>query len=388
MDMMSFINDEQFTGFLDPGSIVLEEEQILWAVELSQQADPETEQWQTYLSMLALLGIQEWLQKRAPALLLKSDWLPGSGRLANPLEAACLSQWVQRLTVGEFQLCLLISDCLADPWVAVPKMPKMPTDFYVLIEVLEELAEVRVHGYLPQQLAVQSSQANQTGSETLLPISAFIAEPETLLLHLRYSDAASFRTAPTDFTPTATLTPTAALTPTPAPIVNVAAWLRNRLDQVAALTWMLLPPADLNLSGAMMGLPARSPSEDLDAVVRELVREQALVISTDARAAYRDLQIETAAVRLYALTWIQSSPEPEWSLLLILGAQPAAQLPLGIRLQVADQTQLLTEASLNQELYLYAQVVGEWHEQFRVTIALPNGASLTLPPFAFDSDSV
>ncbi|NJO80791.1 MAG: DUF1822 family protein [Cyanobacteria bacterium RM1_2_2] len=111
-----------------------------------------------------------------------------------------------------------------------------------------------------------------------------------------------------------------------------------------------------------------------------------------ARAAYRDFQVDAVAVRLYALTWdvspTSTTPEPEWSLLLVLGAQPGTQLPQSITLSVQDDMQLLTQETLQHAPYLYAQVIGTWNEQFRVTITLPNGASLTLPPFAFNPDSI
>jgi Protein of unknown function (DUF1822) len=397
------IEDEPLAAYaLSPDGIALDPAQLEWAVSLSQTAPTEAERWQTYLSTLALLGVQEWLQKRSPELRLHSDWLPGSGRPnsrptplpvnplsptplgSTPLSPMPLSQQICCLRVGEFKLYLLLTDGLEDPLVTAPKaivdLTDFAPDFYVLVEVLEELGEVRVYGYLPQlELARQSEIARlpQEDAQTvLLPISQFMADPDSLLFHLRYSDPAAFRPA------------APVPQPSPLPAMNVGAWLRNRIDQVAAeLSWVLLPPAALNLSGALMSLHSvRSPLEDLDAVVTELRRDQAVVIPPEARAAYRDLQLEAAAIRLYALTWM-SLDQTEWSLLLILGAQPGAQLPQEIALRVEDDTQILIEESLSQAPYLYAQTIGTWDEQFRVTIALPNGASLTLPPFEFNPNA-
>lgn len=379
-----FIDDDQFSAqLLSPDSVTLTPEQIDWAVDLSQNAATEAEQWQTYLNTLALQGVQEWLHKRAPELSLKSNWLPGfMPPLIHTSQTAHLSQFVSCLEISDFKLYLVTSDCVDDPMVAVPQtvveQRSFDPDLYMLVEVLEELAQVRVTGYLPQsQLNSQSLQIEE--QSVLLPLSDFTPDADKLLLHLRCSHPASF---------CAPISPISSTSPTPAPL-NAALWLRNQLDRIAEeLSWILLPP--LNLSGAMMSLRSgRSPIEDLDNVVMELRRDCALEIAPDARAAYRDLQVDAVAVRLYALTWDVSSPtEPEWSLLLVLGAQPGTQLPQGITLTVQDDSQILTEETLQQAPYLYAQVIGTWNEQFRVTITLPNGAALTLPPFAFNPDSV
>jgi hypothetical protein len=386
--MNFFLDDELTTAqLLSPEGISLEPEQIDWALELSQQAPTEAERWQTYLSALALLGVQEWLQQRSPELVLTSDWLPGARHPAIKTGQA-LSQQLCRLQIGEFKLYLLLTDCLNDPMVTIPKaivdLSDFAPDFYLLVEVLEELAEVRVYGYLPQIQLAQSSQLQPQDSQTaLLPVSQFTPEVDSLLLHLRHSDVTALRQSAAQSAPS----------PLPSRTINVGAWLRNQLDRAAEeLAWMLVPPAALNLSGAMMSVrSARSPVEDLDAVISELVRKQKLTISPEARSAYWDFQLGTAAMRLYVLGWIETPADldqPEWSLLLILGAQSGNHLPSGTTLKVEDATQVLAEEQLNQSPYLYAQIVGTWDEQFRVTIALPSGEELTLPSFAFNPNFV
>jgi hypothetical protein len=386
--MNFFLDDELTTAqLLSPEGISLEPEQIDWALELSQQAPTEAERWQTYLSALALLGVQEWLQQRSPELVLTSDWLPGARHPAIKTGQA-LSQQLCRLQIGEFKLYLLLTDCLNDPMVAIPKaivdLTDFAPDFYLLVEVLEELAEVRVYGYLPQIQLAQSSQLQPQDSQTaLLPVSQFMPEVDSLLLHLRHSDVAALRQSAAQSAPS----------PLPSRTINVGAWLRNQLDRAAEeLAWMLVPPAALNLSGAMMSVrSARSPVEDLDAVISELVRKQKLTISPEARSAYWDFQLGTVAMRLYGLGWIETPADldqPEWSLLLILGAQSGTHLPPGTTLKVEDATQVLAEERLNQSPYLYAQIVGTWDEQFRVTIALASGEELTLPSFAFNPNFV
>ncbi|XQQ04989.1 MAG: DUF1822 family protein [Leptolyngbya sp. IPPAS B-1204] len=399
--MNFFLDDELITAqLLSPEGISLAPEQINWALELSQQATTEAERWQTYLSGLALLGVQEWLQQRLPDLALKSDWLPGRNLSVTKAKQAALSQQVCQLQIGEFRLYLLLTDCLEDPMVAIPKaivdLTEFAPDFYLLVEVLEELAEVRVYGYLPgSQLIARAHQQTPTiqfdpqlDPETmLLPVDQFTHEVDTLLLHLRHSDAAALRTASAASRPASPHSPLS-----PSPAINVGAWLRNRLDQVAEeLSWLLLPPVAFNLEGSMMAMrSARSPIEDLDAVITELIREHRLEISPEARSAYWDFQVGTTALRLYVLGWALASAadSPEWSLLLVLGAQPSTHLPSGTVLKVEDAMQVLAEEQLDQSPYLYAQVAGTWDEQFRVTVALPNGESLVLPPFAFNPDAI
>jgi hypothetical protein len=405
-----FIDDDQFTAhLLTSDSVALTPEQIDWAVDLSQHAATEAEQWQTYLNTLALQGVQEWLHKRSPELSLKSNWLPGFIRPPiHSSQASHLSQFVSRLEIGDFKLYLVTSDCIDDPMVAVPQaiveQRSFEPDLYMLVEVLEELAQVRITGYLPQsQLNGQLSSLQTEDQSVLLPLSEFIPDSDKLLLHLRCANPTHFHDS-SAVTPSSGSAPLNSLTspifpPIPSPsstpsnfstaALNAGLWLRNQLDRVAEeFSWILLPP--LNLSGAMMSLRSgRSPIEDLDNVVMELRRDCAVEIAPDARAAYRDLYVDAVAVRLYALTWDVPAPtEPEWSLLLVLGAQPGTQLPHGISLTIQDDTQILTQETLQQAPYLYAQVIGTWNEQFRITLALPNGASLTLPPFAFHPDSV
>ena len=80
--------------------------------------------------------------------------------------------------------------------------------------------------------------------------------------------------------------------------------------------------------------------------------------------------------------------EPEWTLLLILGAQSNATLPLGIKLRVRAEVQILAEPVLSDQSqdYLYVQVIGTQNEQFSVTISLAGGTALTLPPFTFKAN--
>jgi hypothetical protein len=161
------------------------------------------------------------------------------------------------------------------------------------------------------------------------------------------------------------------------------------LDKVAQeLAWVLLPaftPAESAL---------RTIVEEFQSVTTELERT-GMAIAPHARGAYRELRSGNIALRLYAVTWTLTDPAqpldqpPEWTLLLILGAQPGMTLPANVGLKIQDQTQVLVnqvQTAENQDSYLYTRVVGTWEEQFWVTINLGNGAVITLPPFALKPD--
>lgn len=392
--MMSTMQEDALlpAQFLSPDSIALSEAQVNQAIDLARHAATEAEQWQTYLTTLALLGLQEWLDKRSPELKLESDFLRAGLRaglqadsLQHPVAAASLSQQVGTVRIAQSQIHLLTTDCLADPLVVAPRLgPAAHPDFYLLVEVLEELAEVRLRGYLSQaQCSALLEPGQPSGAlqapglqapELMLPVMAF-ADPSGLLLLLRAQlTAALMRQS------------SARALPKSSSVINLGLWLQNRLDQAAeSLAWRLLPPSALNLSGALMGGPMRQMTgdlSDLNAVIREL-QAQGVAIPASARAGECNLTLEATRLRLYLLTW---APAPDqWALLLILGPQPDSLLPVGLTLKVEADPDLRVEEQLTHHPYLYSLVVGAVQEQFRVTVILPTGAALSLPPFGFTS---
>jgi hypothetical protein len=83
----------------------------------------------------------------------------------------------------------------------------------------------------------------------------------------------------------------------------------------------------------------------------------------------------------------RTSQQPEWSLLLILGAPALSSLHSNIKLRVSDQTGILEERGLDartSDTYIFTPVVGNWDEKFLVSVSLMDGVETTLPPFAFD----
>lgn len=389
--MMSSVmntNHDYFDGesLLDT-LITLPSAQLQRAAQRCESIPDADLQWQTYLDAIALFGVEEWLRDRAPSLPLHT----GNNPLLNA-RGILTHRLPNCLEVGGFQLCVLSMGTLTDTVVPVPVAAVNDAEqvphFYVLATVEEEEGRVRITGFLRSDQLMQHHPSALSVTEDgtyAFNLDWFETDPDDLLLYLRCLE------------PEAIPRPVASTTPATDPIfaaaatqaMNVGTWLRDRLDEVAEeLAWVLLPPR----ASAPAMLSTRTPVEQYDAVVSELL-ERGIDIPTHARGAYRDLAWEHTTLRLYGATWeLQTSGHaPEWTLLLILGAPLGAQPPLGIRMIVRDDQQTLVDQTLTEQSpnsYLFAQVVGERHEQFWVTVDMNNGAVVTLPPFRFAPDAL
>lgn len=170
------------------------------------------------------------------------------------------------------------------------------------------------------------------------------------------------------------------------PLINVGNWLQDQLDDLAQqLSWVLLPPLSsqmrLKESGDTM------PRDEFEAIVTQLQR-QGVTLLPDARAAFSNLVIGTIPVRLCVITatFQEAGQPPEWSLLVVVGPAPGNHLPYGTRLRISDTTGILVQRSLTPvqgEEYLFSEIFGTLDETFLVTITVPDGASLSLPPFSW-----
>jgi Protein of unknown function (DUF1822) len=177
-----------------------------------------------------------------------------------------------------------------------------------------------------------------------------------------------------------------ATSPIQSPIINTGLWLKDKIDAFAQeLSWVLLPAFTTNL-GLM-----RSPTQEFATIVNQL-KQNGVAIDDNARGAYQDIQLENCSIRCYAMSWVLPSPDraSQWYLLLVLAPQNGLTLPLELKMIVRDENQILVERSLKeqeQNQSLYGIVSGGWEETFQLEIALPNGASLTLPAFGFYPES-
>ncbi|WP_179228369.1 DUF1822 family protein [Leptolyngbya ohadii] len=359
--------------FLPIDTITLTDVHLDWAVEQSQTATTEADQWQHYLNAVARAGMEQWLEKRSPELLPHQE-----GRNRTDL---C------HLTIGNFRLYLIATDSLEDIEIplspSVLETPFLP-HFYVLIQVFEELQQIRVRGYIPQAQLIQALPSNPSATEDepyWLPITCFDLNPDRLLLSLRCLEPAAIAE---------NVSVTAPSSPLATAAINVGLWLQNQVDRLAAeLSWVLLPPLTLNpaLGSSLRG--SRSAIEEFESVLTDLVQRSPIEIPPEARGAYQDIELANLPLRLYAATWQITGAVPEWTLLVVLGTRAGTLLPNGIRLQVRDAEQVLEDVALGSSglNYLYACVIGSVEESFWVTISLPNGTATTLPPFIFSRDT-
>lgn len=230
-----------------PETIWLESEHFDQARSISKRlSSNEARQWETYLSALALLGFESWLQQQIPDQTIQHD--------VNQAEAFYLQ-------VGEFKLCLLVTEQLLDEVVNIPKtileQPRLAAHFYVVMEVLEEQEQAIARGFLRHdELMSYYHQAAQSMPESevySLPLSALDAEINHLVVYTRYSAPSAIllpevSAAPDEATLTSNLTTnlTADLTVIR---TRLSQWLQGTLDQGwQAIDTLINPEASLALS--------------------------------------------------------------------------------------------------------------------------------------------
>lgn len=383
--------------FLDEIELVSEEaialsaDQMKRAAELSLGASA-AQQWQTYLNALALVSFEEWLQQHSGEVTLnQANCSLMQSADAGNVPAVC------NLEANQFRLCLIATGDLDDT-VSIPRaaidLPEFMAHFYVVVEVREEQQQAMIRGFLrhDQWVTYQQSHPIQPDSDGTysLPYGWFEPDANRLLLHLRCLERDAIPLP--DIVHDRASTSPDLLQLLTQQAVNTGLWLRNQWDEIAQeVSWILLPPT----AAAMMRSPVqnsfqRSPGEEFEAIVQQLERN-GLHLPAQARGAYRDWMMANIPLRLYAVVGevAPADPTPEWSLLLVLGAQPRNNLPQGISLQISDPTGILIERTLDPQTtadYLFAQVSGTWDEKFLASITLPDGESLTLPPFGFQPE--
>ncbi|HBL14147.1 MAG TPA: hypothetical protein DD379_22705 [Cyanobacteria bacterium UBA11162] len=438
---MNYFTDAAFEFETSPlETILLEETLIEQARELCCSIQNETRYWQAYLNTLALFAFEEWLLERAPELPIKREHCSiFQPRYANIIEA------VFNLKVGEFKLCIMAMGSLTDKAIAFPRavieLPEFAAHFYVVLEVIEELDQATLQGFIRYDRLIACSRSHPLQAEPnwtyRLPLTWFESNTDELLRCLRFLEPDAIALPPIPTHPRAVLSTLQAefsrllpqlqshegklweiltweqaaalltnsellnqlftipqgeneqvsnienkLQTVKEPIVNVGLWLRDEIDELAQkLSWVLLP------AFAPEAVPLRSPTQELEVILKQLERT-GTTIPPVARGAYTDFKLAENSLRLYAVTWPRLVPKniQVWTLLLILGAEPGTSLSCGVKLLVSDETQVLLERVLEpktEEFYLYAQAVGRWDEEFTVTLSTPLGASVTFPPFVF-----
>lgn len=367
--------------YLPVDRVSLTAEQLNQAIAACASISDSDRQWQTYLNYLASFGIEQWLAQRDAVLAARSHPVILNG--ADP---------VRIITIEHRRLIPLATELLYEPMLFVPEaIAHLPAHYYAWAEVLEELGDVLIRGYMSAehlQTCCTDMEMSDRQRGYLIPVDEFQEDVDQLLFDLR-STVAGW------------LPPSAAMDTTAIPesvpdsisdsVINIWQWftqtVTTTVEQIGeqvnergqALTWTLLPP----LMPAYGFRSVRSPLEDVAHAIAQLT-ENGLEIPATTRAAYRDIQWEGTAMRLYAIAWIL--PSNEWTLLVILSGQPNGVLQPGISLQIRDEQTILESPVLTEpnQAYLYAQVIGEPTERFEVTVQLPNGSAIIFPPFIFE----
>lgn len=356
-----------------------------WVNQQCQSSVDPTRQWQGFLEYMAVRGVQQWLEAGVVDFAIGVE----SGiAVAN------------HLRVNGYRLQIVPMGSFSDDWVtltrSLPEAVNEQPHLYLLVEVIEETDQVIIlNGLRGDQLAAVMAQygiAPNSQTPITLPLTAFTTSPDQALLYLTCLDPIALSPQPLvpaaqpmiDAPSPSSGAETASETSLVAPLINVSQWLNNQLDAIAEqLAWTLLPPLT---PSPLRGV--RTPVEELEAIVYEL-DPQRMAIPPRARGAYQELQLGGLPLRLYAMVWaVVESAEPEWSLMVFLGAGEGDRLPDGLQLQIHDQAEILADQTFRANVgsdFLYAQVIGLWDESFTVTLALPNGVSLTLPPFTYQS---
>jgi hypothetical protein len=407
---------------LNSAEIDLSSTQIERAATVSRGIRVSEQRWQVYLTALGVLGFEQWIHERAPELSVDiehcSIWQPS----ANVISAGC------QVRVGSFKVCVVSVGSVMGDRVSVPiaafEAPDFAAHFYVLTQVFEEEETLAVSGFLSydQYRRVQGSLAVEQDWNYSLPLEAFNIDTDALLLNLRCLAPDAIRLPDLVFRSIARLqansielrsqlqsqavwnvlsvdegltllsdpdlinslyqtTSEGEAEPQP---VDAGLWWREQLDRVAQdLGWMLMPIS------VMRSTRGRSMRGGFDAI-RSGLENQGIQIPDTAGGAYQTLRTEQGSFRVYAITWRlpEATDQPEWQLLVALGAEPETDMPRSLRLEIRDEGQTLVDQSSDdtRKEIVYGEAVAQWNEQLWITVTANHTTTFEIPPLKFEID--
>ncbi len=161
------------------------------AREIGKKVTGERNQWKTYLSAIALLAFEEWLQKLAPDIQLEID---NSSIFQTQYQT--LIDAVCNIKFSNLKLCLIPIDILADSWITVPEniinSPELAAHLYILLEVIEDEKELIFRGFMYRDEILEYQQsANFTGTKQhsnsfKIPLFCFDTEINNFLIYSRF----------------------------------------------------------------------------------------------------------------------------------------------------------------------------------------------------------
>ena len=172
----------------DHGGIELSSAQVDQAIDLSRAVFHSEQQWQLYLHSLALWAVKEWFAEWAPDLIMsEAEYSLLYPPMASLSDAAC------NLQVGGFGLCVIATGYMVGQSVWIPRaaieIPLFSAHYYLLVEVLDDQMQVRLHGYQRRDRLCHYQQDHAVARDSdwtvALPLNLFENNPNTLLTELR-----------------------------------------------------------------------------------------------------------------------------------------------------------------------------------------------------------
>lgn len=173
---------------LQTALIPLEPEHFDRAAQMSRLAIAEAQQWRTYLHGLALCSFVQWLQGTSDLPIQQDLCSVLQPQYASVLEAVC------NLKVGDFTVCLLVTESVAQEVVTVPRaivdLPEFAAHLYVLLEVQEEQEQTVLRGCLRYDQLLQQHDNLQPDQHWhyQVPLDWFDPDSTHLLFYLRFLD--------------------------------------------------------------------------------------------------------------------------------------------------------------------------------------------------------
>jgi hypothetical protein len=171
-DMLEIDEDDFYC--LDEEGLSLTDEQIAEAVKISNLVTVQSSKWQVYLNALARSGFSNWLEDR-------DDDLFSQLRYSTPA--------IDNVQVGEFKVCIIAIGSTDEDFISIPqsilKNPNELAHFYVIVRVLEEIAQASIYGFIRyDQLKVRRVEDFLDGTCDF-PIEWLTLDPDELLSYLR-----------------------------------------------------------------------------------------------------------------------------------------------------------------------------------------------------------
>lgn len=318
---------------------------------------PAQNRWAYGLQQLAMQGFERWLQEREPSLSCNA--------LNSTTPITALVQ------VGAFNVCLMPVS-LADDEVAIPQVaveqPDRMAHFYVAIAIDEEAEVATLAGFLPydQLIAICADISVDADQTYPFPTAALNADVNALLLFLQcLSPGAIALPMPPPSEPFSLVKPIRH------PLANAGKWLQRQADSLLPNDgWQPIPAMALRFDTA-----------SIRAQLTEALQHHALpTLPAEAGVAYQAIALAGCTFRLFAATWPVPDGAGAWMLLTILCPEPEQALPSGVSLIIDEITperprvELVREtlAAEHQTTALFAQVKGDRHDRFDITVAVAN----------------